>query len=173
MVEVRPHPLFGQIPAELRDVLLDFQWDLDRLWALEIEPTELDVRQLEWQLDLPFWRDGERFFAVTPREVAADPVRHREQYDRTLAADLAHPIHVLQREERLTILDGVHRLLKAQLQGARTIAAKVVELRHLRAIFTDQRAEPAKRRGGLPWQASAPSRSGTSRRMHGGSTRRR
>ncbi|MBM7783587.1 hypothetical protein [Tenggerimyces flavus] len=141
MIELQPHPLFGQIPPALRDVLLDFRWDLERLWALEIEPTELDVDQLAWQLDLPFWRDGERFFAVTPREVASDPERHREQYERTLAADLSHPIHVLQRTDRLTILDGVHRLLKAQLQGARTITAKVVSPDQLSEIVTPPAGE--------------------------------
>src|SRR5882724_10035948 len=62
MVELRPHPLFGWIPAELRDVLLDFHWDRERLWAMEIEPTEVDIDELAWQLDLPFWSDGERFF---------------------------------------------------------------------------------------------------------------
>jgi hypothetical protein len=126
MVELQPHPLFEQIPAVLRDVLLGFHWDPNRLWALAIEPTEVELSELEWQLDLPFWRDGDRIFAVTPREVAADPVRHREQYERTMAADLAYPIHLLQREHRLTILDGVHRLLKAYLRGTRTITAKVV-----------------------------------------------
>ena len=126
MVELLPHPLFGQIPAELRGVLLDFHWDPERLWALDIEPTIIPVDELAWQLDLPFWRYGERFFAVTPRQVALEPERHREQYERTLAANLGYPIHVLRRDDRLTILDGVHRLLKASLEGTRGIAAKVV-----------------------------------------------
>jgi hypothetical protein len=134
MVELRPHPLFGQIPAELRGVLLDFHWDRERLWALEIEPTIVAVDELEWQLDLPFWRDGERFFAVTPRQVALNPDRHREQYDRTMAADLGCPIHVLRRDDRLTILDGVHRLLKASLEGTSGIAAKIVRPEQLDRI---------------------------------------
>jgi hypothetical protein len=63
---------------------------------------------------------------VSPGEVADRPDRFPDQYARTLATDLTFPVHLLQRPQRVTILDGVHRLLKAQPEGRDRIVAKVL-----------------------------------------------
>ena len=128
----RPFPL--AIPPELTAYILDFHWDVERLHALDLPTVDLPVADLAHHLDLPFWAyDGP--FQVTPRQVAADPVTYRAQYERTLAADLRHPIDVVHRpDDRLTILDGVHRLLRAELEHHRTITARVLpwsELDHI------------------------------------------
>lgn len=120
----RPFPL--AIPPELTAYILDFHWDVERLHALDLPTVDLPVADLAHHLDLPFWAyDGP--FQVTPRQVAADPVTYRAQYERTLAADLRHPIDVIHRpDNRLTILDGVHRLLRADLEHHSTITARVL-----------------------------------------------
>lgn len=120
----RPFPL--AIPPELTAYILDFHWDVERLHALDLPTVDLPVADLAHHLDLPFWAyDGP--FQVTPRQVAADPVTYRAQYERTLAADLRHPIDVVHRpDNRLTILDGVHRLLRAYLEHHSTITARVL-----------------------------------------------
>ena len=116
------------MPPELHDVLLDFEWDLERLWQLDLAANTISVGELAWHLRLPLWAFAGRPFAVSPAEVAADPRRFHEQYARTLAADLRYPLHVLDRPERLTLLDGVHRLLKADLLGHRTVTVKLVPM---------------------------------------------
>jgi ParB-like nuclease domain len=128
----RPFPL--AIPPELTAYILDFHWDLELLHALDLPVVELTVASLADHLELPFWAyDGP--FQVTPRQVAADPVTYRAQYERTLAADLRHPIDVVHRpDDRITILDGVHRLLRAELEGHRTIAARVLAWSELERI---------------------------------------
>lgn len=120
----RPFPL--PIPPELTAYILDFHWSLDRLHALDLPVVELPVADLAHHLDLPFWAyDGP--FHVTPHQVAADPVTYHAQYERILAADLSHPIDVVRRpDNRLTILDGIHRLLRAALEDRRTITARVL-----------------------------------------------
>ena len=70
-----------------------------------------------WHLDLPFWRHDGKPFQVTPGQVKADPVRYEEHYRRTLAADIGCPLDLTTRNHRWVILDGVHRLLKADLLG--------------------------------------------------------
>lgn len=125
----KPHALAALRPPALDGVVLDFAWSTRRLHALDLPAAELPVADLRWHLDLPFWAHGGRFFAVTPRQVAADPLTYREQYARTMAADLRYPIHVLDGgggRRRRTILDGVHRLLKAHLAGAPTITAALL-----------------------------------------------
>ncbi|HEY3557285.1 MAG TPA: hypothetical protein VGL05_07475 [Kribbella sp.] len=128
----RPFPL--TIPPELTAYILDFHWDLELLHALDLPAVDLPVASLADHLELPFWAyDGP--FQVTPRQVAADPVTYRAQYERTLAADLRHPIDVVRRpDDRITVLDGVHRLLRAELEGRRTIAARVLAWSELERI---------------------------------------
>ncbi|HET6741500.1 MAG TPA: hypothetical protein VFH76_21295 [Kribbella sp.] len=120
----RPFPL--AIPPELTAYILDFHWDVDLLHALDLPAIELPVAELAHHLDLPFWAyDGP--FQVTPHQVAADPLTYKAQYDRTLAADLRHPLDVVRRpDNRLTILDGIHRLLRAELERRTTISVRVL-----------------------------------------------
>ncbi|TDO62607.1 hypothetical protein EV651_106229 [Kribbella sp. VKM Ac-2571] len=131
----RPFPL--TVPPELTAYILDFHWDTERLHALDLPTVELPVADLAHHLDLPFWAYDDRPFQVTPRQVAAYPVTYHAQYERTFAADLRHPIDVVHRpDDRITILDGVHRLLRAELEHHPTITARVLqwsELDHIAA----------------------------------------
>ena len=111
-------------PPELVGIILDFDWDLERLHALDLPAEEVAVAELRWQLDLRWWRYADRHFAITPNEVRGDPVRYDLHWQRTLAAQLAFPIHLAETAPaRWTILDGVHRLLKAEVLGHSYIGA--------------------------------------------------
>ncbi len=115
------------LPPELRRwVLPDVTWDQHKLWTIDLPTCQVRVDELAWMLDLPWWRDGERYFAVRPADVAADPARHPAQHARTLAADLDFPLVGTTIEGRLVLLDGVHRLLKARLLGIPTVRVRVL-----------------------------------------------
>ena len=130
-----PFPLLSVLPAELRDVILDFHWDVELLHSLELPGIELPMAELEWHLRLPFWAYRGRPFRVTPMQVAAEPCVYAEQYARTMAADLQWPLDVVRREDgRITILDGVHRLLRAYLDGVESVRVRVLEWEELDAI---------------------------------------
>ena len=141
----RPFPLADLVPVELASYILDFHWDVRALHALELPTTSVPLAQLAGHLDLPFWAFEGRPFRLTPHEVAAEPVRYREQYERTLAADLRHPVDVVRRlDGRITILDGVHRLLRAELEGRSTVAVRILEWGELDRIAvreTDRRRD--------------------------------
>jgi hypothetical protein len=83
-------------------------WDVDRLIELT---RELPVKQVPiasiWQIDAPHWG------ALTPRDLA-DHVRLLEE------TDLAFPI-ILSADGR--VMDGMHRVVKALMQGRATISA--------------------------------------------------
>jgi hypothetical protein len=120
----QPFPL--AVPPELQPYILDFLWSLELLHALALPTVSMRLADLAPHLDLPFWRH-DRPFQLTPHQVAADPVRYHEQYARTLAADLRHPLDVVRRpDRRITILDGVHRLLRAELEGHTTVAVRIL-----------------------------------------------
>ena len=112
-----PIPLQDLVPAELRDVICDFLWDSDKLRRLALPVDTATVDTLRWHLDLPYWRHDGKPFQVAPGQVKADPGRYEEHYKRTMAADLGYPLDLVIRNHRWVILDGVHRLLKADLLG--------------------------------------------------------
>jgi hypothetical protein len=97
--------------------MFDLTWDPADLFALPLPTEGVVVSSLLWHLDLPCWRDGERYFAVTPADVARDRLSHARQWRRTMDADLTCPIHLVDGPRRETILDGLHRLLKAHTLG--------------------------------------------------------
>ncbi|HEY9292402.1 MAG TPA: hypothetical protein VIP98_14045 [Microlunatus sp.] len=135
-----PFPLLAELPETLRGVILDFHWDLDRLHALRLPEQVLPIAELAWLLELPFWALDGRPFQVSPAEVASDPDRYRDQWQRTMASDLRYPLDgYIGADRRVTVLDGVHRLLKAKVLGRPTVTVRL-----LRAGDFDAIAVPAR-----------------------------
>jgi hypothetical protein len=126
LLDTKPFALWPKMPPVMQALLPNATWDRARLHQLELPIVELPVARLRWQLDLPWWRVGDRRFAVTPNQVRIDPERHAMHWRRTLDADLAYPIDLLA-GDRLVMLDGVHRLLKADILGMSTIAAHILD----------------------------------------------
>lgn len=125
--ELPPYPRAHLVPEQLRDVLLDFWWDTERLFALDLPAlAPIQVADLEWHLSLPIWTHLGRQFAVSPQQVEADPASYAQHHRRTLRADLRFPIVTAVRGGRLVIVDGCHRLLKARMAGLTSV--RCVEL---------------------------------------------
>lgn len=123
----KPFPLLEQLPASLRHVTLDFLWSQDRLWALDLPVEHVAIEELRWHLALPMWSFEGVPFTVSPNEVRHDTRRYHAQYARTIAADLAFPLDALEGPNSTRrLLDGVHRLLKADLLGHTTVAVKTL-----------------------------------------------
>jgi hypothetical protein len=55
----RPHRLDRDIPEELRPWLLPINWDRDRLWSIQKAVREIEVADLRWHYDLPWWTAGD------------------------------------------------------------------------------------------------------------------
>jgi hypothetical protein len=124
----------GTVPHVLREVLLDFPWELDRLLALDLPVERVRVRDFVWLLDLPFWREEGEWFVLTPNEVRERPSDHAEQWARALATNLDAPIHFTERHGRPVIIDGIHRLLKADIAGRDALPARRVPVSMLPLI---------------------------------------
>jgi hypothetical protein len=116
--------LYPQVPDELRPYVLELEWDRERLWQLELPVEDMSVDALAWQLALPWWRDGERYFSVRPLDVLTIPNPHREHFERAMDADLARALDVTPRNGSWIVLDGVHRLLKAVALGEKTVRVR-------------------------------------------------
>ena len=119
-----PFPLQELVPDELRGVLCDFVWDSDKLRHLPLPVETATADSLRWHLDLPYWRHDGQPFQVRPARVKADPARYEEQYQRAMATDLGYPLDLLFRNDQWVILDGVHRLLKADVLGLSNVRVR-------------------------------------------------
>jgi hypothetical protein len=127
-----PFALWDRVPPSLAAILPNVTWSRERLHRLDLPVVDVAVADLAWQLDLPWWRVDRDYFAVTPNQVRAAPDRHAHQWRRTLGADLAFPIDLLERD-RCIILDGVHRLLRASVEGRERVSARLVSV----TLFND------------------------------------
>jgi hypothetical protein len=118
------------VPRELEPWLLQHDWSPEKLRSLLLPVTEIELAELAWLLDLPFWRDDEgTAFRVRPIDVTGG-----WHLDRVASADLASPLDVTMLHGRFVVLDGLHRLLKAARVGRRTLPARIVPPEALRLI---------------------------------------
>lgn len=114
-----------QKPHIIDEVGFDFGWDERDVWKLEAPITELESKELTWHFDIPFlWENG-GYYNLTPQEVLDHPEKHPKEWERVQQADLSHPIDVMENKGRLTILDGLHRLMKAVIQGHQTVQVRI------------------------------------------------
>jgi hypothetical protein len=115
-----------EAPESIRPFLVGTLWTLERLWALELPVVTVAVADLEPLLDLPWWKNDDRRFCLSPATVLAKPGRHPEHDRRIAEADLGFPLHLTRLDGRLTILDGVHRLARAVREGRAGVTAQLV-----------------------------------------------
>jgi len=115
--------LLAMTPDSIRQALPLVPWDIGKLWALDRPVRPVPVADLAWLLDLPLWQLNGARFQVSPNRVRAEPDRFPDHLRRVMAADLGHPIHLVEHNGRLVVLDGFHRLLKAAIQSREQIDA--------------------------------------------------
>jgi len=134
----RPHPLVADVPPTLRPWLLPMHWDQERLWQAGRPVTDVLVSELRWLYDLPWWRGehgDDRWFRVTPRAVLDDRGGFAEHARRIEQANLARPLHAIRRRGRLVVLDGLHRLVKADLDHRASVEVVLLDAGDLGSIL--------------------------------------
>ena len=55
---------------------LPFWRDNEKLWALEVPVEKMNIDELLWILDVPFWEDEKGDIVVTPNEVIGNPDKY-------------------------------------------------------------------------------------------------
>ena len=123
-----------KIPKEIEEVGFDFHWDERKEWKLDVPVEEMDIADLEWHFDLPFWSTKDGYYDLKPIEVLEEKEKHKDEYERTMRADLSHPLDVMWWKGRWVLLDGLHRLLKAKILRQKTVNVRKIPP-SLRASF--------------------------------------
>jgi hypothetical protein len=117
-------------------------WEEEKIWALKLSVIDLDINDLVWHFDAPWWPDdnGERWM-VTPWDVIRQIEGTLNEQSNIEKVDLNFPIEVLAHRDRLLILDGVHRLVKAYKHGDKKIKARIIPREKLPEIIVSDEVE--------------------------------
>lgn len=119
---IRRWPMYNDAPDIINEVGFDFHWDNKKVWALDVPVAEITVADLAWHFDLPFHRHKGKLYNLRPRDTMANPQKYKDEYERTLRADLSHPIDVMDNGKgRLVILDGLHEQNETKLTKTRCL----------------------------------------------------
>jgi len=116
-----------QIPQTIKDVGFDFHWNKQKVWGLNVPVEDINTSDLDWHFEIPFWdKPNGGYYDLTPNEVLADPEKYKEEFERTMRADLSHPIDIMFWKNRWLILDGLHRLVKQKEQGITKVKVRKI-----------------------------------------------
>jgi len=116
----------NKIPKILREAGYEIYCDAERLSTLDIPVIDFKIKDLVWNFDLPLWgKDGESW-NLTPWDAINKVSRSESQQKRVKNVDMKYPILILEKNDKWLIVDGVHRLVRAYLDGQQTIQAKII-----------------------------------------------
>lgn len=116
-----------KLPDVIKEVGFDFSWDKKKVWRLELPAESMPMPELIWHFEVPFlWSKPDGYYDLTPQAVLENPNAYPEEHQRVLEADMSYPIDVMHWNGRWVILDGLHRLMKAHLQGHAEIDVRKV-----------------------------------------------
>lgn len=122
-------------PQIIQDVGFDFSWSEEKVWKLDVPITKMKIDELLWHLDIPFlWVDG-GIYNVSPREVLASPERYKEEYERTVNAEIGFPIDIMENKGRWLILDGLHRLMQASMKEQEKVNVRIIPREYIPQIL--------------------------------------
>ncbi len=118
---------------------LDFgNWEEEKIWALELPTTEMDITQLMWLFDAPFWENdtGERYM-TTLWDVINEKEGTTKEVMRMQNVDLAFPIDIFENHGKWLVLDGLHRLAKAYKNGDTKVNVRIIPRESLPEIASE------------------------------------
>lgn len=128
---------FGEeeISQIIKDVGFDFDWSEEKVWDLNVPTEEMNINELTWHFDIPFlWEEG--VYNLKPQDVINDPENHKEEYERTMKADLSYPIDIMENKGRWLILDGLHRLMKASILKMNKVQVRKISREYIPNILS-------------------------------------
>lgn len=115
-----------KLPKIIQEVGFDFDWNENKVWALDIPTKIIPLSDLAWHFNIPFWDFQDGKYNLSPNQVVSDPVKFKSEYDRTMETDLSYPIDIMENKGRWLILDGLHRLVKAKILGFDKISVRKI-----------------------------------------------
>lgn len=123
-------------PKLIQDAGFDFSWSPQKVWSLDVLVENMPLEDVAWHLGVPFWNTSQGYYDLTPAQVMNDPETYKEEYDRAMGVDQSHPIDIMWNKGRWLILDGLHRLVKARIEGRRMVNVRKIPHSKISEIST-------------------------------------
>lgn len=117
---------------------LDFgNWEEEKIWALQLPVVEIDIIELLWHFDAPWWpNDRGECWTITPWDVLHKNQGSTNEQLKIEKADLLYPIDILENKGKWLVLDGIHRLAKAYKHGQEKVKVRIIPRERLSEIIT-------------------------------------
>lgn len=110
-----------------KEIDLGFRIDDTKLWDLNIPTEEILVSELSFNFDIPYLeKEGTDDWNLSINDLIRDFNKEITHAKRVREVDLSFPIHIYNLNDNWIILDGVHRLVKALLEGQETIMVRKI-----------------------------------------------
>jgi hypothetical protein len=125
------------LPPEMRDWYFPFDWNLERLWALDVPVETRPLSELRWHFDIPIWGSTKgKHFDLSPAEVLNNPGRYPRRDEKIEKCDISYPIDMMFTVDRYAIIDGIHRLVKHEKLGLTDVKVRIIP-REMIPLFED------------------------------------
>jgi len=112
----------SNLPDIIKEVGFDFDWDEKKVWTLKYPVEEMNINELIWHFDIPF----HSVYNLRSSQIIENPKKYNEEYKRTMESDLSFPIDIMHNKGRWLILDGLHRLIKANILGLKKVKVRKI-----------------------------------------------
>lgn len=116
----------NEIPKSVLEYGFDFSWDEEEVWKLKYPMEEIDISELEWHFEIPFWDWKDGHYNLTPNQVLDAPDKYADQYERVMNSDISYPIDIMENKGRYVILDGLHRLVKCKILRMNKVNVRII-----------------------------------------------
>lgn len=116
----------NEIPKSVLEYGFDFSWDEEEVWKLMYPMEEIDISELEWHFEIPFWDWNDGHYNLTPNQVLDAPDKYADQYERVMNSDISYPIDIMENKGRYVILDGLHRLVKCKILRMNKVNVRII-----------------------------------------------
>lgn len=114
-------------PKSIQSVDISFKKDDKKIQELDLPVEEIDIDKLLWHFDYPFWeKEGTNDWNLTAWELIKNPEGEPTHYKRVRDVNLLFPLQIMWYKNRWLLLDGLHRLVKAYVQGKKKVKVRIV-----------------------------------------------
>ena len=123
-----------KLPTIIEDVGFDFHWSEEKVWAIDVPAEDMDILELEWHFDVPFWNTPDGYYDLTPSQVLSEPEKYKIEFERTMKSDLKYPLDIMFWKNRWLLLDGLHRLVKAKQLWMKEVKVRKITVESISLI---------------------------------------
>lgn len=126
-------------PKSIQEVDVPFKKDDIKIQKLDLPVEQMEINKLLWHFNYPFWeKEGTDDWNLTPWELIKNTEKEQSHNKRIKTVDLSYPLQIIRYKRRWLLLDGLHRLTKAYMEGRKFVLVRKIPKRAIPLIKTGE-----------------------------------